>query len=177
MEDQLSLRPFTERDLPFLDRLSTDPDALGPYEWAGYCDARARRRRWETDGYVGTTSTALAVVGPDDTVIGIASWEARTRGGPIGACYEIGLALLPEHRGRGWGTAAQYVLVEHLFRFTLANRLEAQTDAENVAEQSALERIGFRREGVLRGVRFRHGIWRDMMIYGLLRTEVSFPLH
>jgi ribosomal-protein-alanine N-acetyltransferase len=84
--------------------------------------------------------------------------------------------LLPEHRGRGWGTAAQCVLVKHLFRFTLANRLEAQTDAENVAEQTALERIGFKREGVLRGVRFRHGVWRDMMIYGLLRTEVSFPL-
>jgi RimJ/RimL family protein N-acetyltransferase len=67
-------------------------------------------------------------------------------------------------------------LVEHLFRFTLANRLEAQTDAENIAEQSALERIGFKREGVLRAVRFRHGIWRDMMIYGLLRTEVSLPL-
>jgi ribosomal-protein-alanine N-acetyltransferase len=173
MEHQVSLRPFTEGDLPFLERLSTDPDALGPYEWAGYSDARSRRRRWETDGYVGTTSTALAVVGPADTVVGIASWEARTRGGPIGACYEIGLALLPEHRGQGWGTAAQGLLVDYLFQFTLANRLEAQTDAENAAEQSALERIGFKREGVLRGVRFRHGIWRDMMIYGLLRAEAS----
>jgi RimJ/RimL family protein N-acetyltransferase len=170
--EPLELRPFTEQDLPFLERLSTDPDAMGPFEWAGYTDARSRRRRWESDGYVGTNSTALAVVAPDNVVVGIASWEARTRGGPIGACYEIGLALLPQYRGRGWGTAAQRQLVEYLFRFTLANRLEAQTDAENLAEQAALERIGFRREGLLRGVRFRHGIWRDMAIYGLLRNEV-----
>jgi [ribosomal protein S5]-alanine N-acetyltransferase len=175
MEDKLTLRPFTEGDLPFLERLDLAPDALGPYEWAGFTDARARRRRWEADGYVSPTSTALAVVGSDDTVVGIASWEARTRGGPIGACYEIGLALLPEHRGRGLGTAAQAMLVTYLFRYTLANRLEAQTDAENLAEQAALERIGFRREGVLRGVRFRHGVWRDMVIYGLLRDEAHLP--
>jgi RimJ/RimL family protein N-acetyltransferase len=173
MSDRISLRPFLDEDLPFLERLAVDPDALGPFEWAGFTDARARRRRWEADGYVGPTSTALAVVRPDDGVIGIASWEARTRGGPVGACYEIGLALLPEHRGRGWGTVAQRLLVGHLFRFTLANRLEAQTDAENIAEQQALERIGFRREGVLRGVRFRHGRWRDMVIYGLLRAEAA----
>jgi len=176
MDDLLTLRPFIESDLPFLARLDADPDALGPYEWAGFTDARARRRRWETDGYVGTQSTALAVVGADETVIGIASWEARTRGGPIGGCYEIGLALLPEHRGRGYGTAAQAMLVQHLLRFTPTQRLEAQTDAENIAEQTALERIGFRREGLLRSVRFRHGGWRDMVIYGLLRDEVTIPL-
>jgi hypothetical protein len=26
---------------------------------------------------------------------------------------------------------------------------------------------------VLRGVRFRHGIWRDIMIYGRLRAEAQ----
>lgn len=176
MDDFLALRPFVDGDLPFLERLDIDPDALGPYEWAGFTDARARRRRYETDGYIGTKSTALAVVSSDGTVIGIASWEANTRGGLIGGCYEIGLALLPEHRGRGYGTAAQSMLVQHLLRYTAANRLEAQTDADNLAEQAALERIGFRREGLLRGVRFRHGIWRDMVIYGLLRDEVTIPL-
>lgn len=171
MSDQISLRPFLDSDAAFLQRLIVDPDALGPYEWPGFADARSRSRRWETDGYVGTQSTALAVVGPGDEVVGIASWEARTRGGPIGACYEIGLALLPEHRGHGWGTAAQRQLSTYLFRFTLANRLEAQTDAGNIVEQRALERIGFRREGLLRQVRFRHGTWQDMVIYGLLRAE------
>ncbi|MFI7546997.1 GNAT family N-acetyltransferase [Actinoplanes sp. NPDC049599] len=172
MSDQISLRSFLDADELFLQRLTVDPEALGPFEWAGFTDARARHRRWQTDGYVGVQSTALAVVGPDDSVIGIASWEARTRGGPIGACYEIGLALLPEHRGNGWGTTAQRLLISYLFRFTLANRLEAQTDAGNVAEQRALERIGFRREGLLRQVRFRHGVWQDMLIYGLLRAEI-----
>jgi ribosomal-protein-alanine N-acetyltransferase len=170
MTDRVTLRAFAEDDLPFLERLDTDPEALGPFEWVGFRDARARRRRWERDGWVGAESTALAVVLADGTVAGIASWRAQDRGGPPGGCYEIGLALLPEHRGRGLGTAAQRLLVDHLFRFTLAHRLEATTDADNIAEQKALERVGFTREGVLRGVGFRDGAWRDLVLYALLRA-------
>jgi [ribosomal protein S5]-alanine N-acetyltransferase len=170
MDDQLTLRAFREDDLGFLDRLGADPEALGPFEWAGFGDVRARRRRWEQDGYIGTDSAALAVVLADGTVAGIASWKAKHHGTP-GACYEIGLALLPEHRGHGLGTAAQRLLVDYLFKYTSAHRLEALTDAENIAERKALERIGFKREGVMRGVFFQHGTWRDHAVYGLLRED------
>jgi glycosyltransferase involved in cell wall biosynthesis len=116
-------------------------------------------------------AAAVAVVLADGTVGGIASWRAQDRGGPPGGCYEIGLALLPEHRGRGLGTAAQRLLVDQLFGFTTANRLEATTDADNVAEQKALTRVGFAREGVLRGAVFRAGAWRDLVLYALLREQ------
>jgi [ribosomal protein S5]-alanine N-acetyltransferase len=121
MDDGVTLRAFVEGDLGFLERLDTDPEALGPFEWVGFRDARARRRRWERDGWVAAESTAVAVVLADGTVAGIASWRAQDRGGPPGGCYEIGLALLPEHRGRGLGTAAQRLLVDHLFGSTIAN--------------------------------------------------------
>ena len=44
---------------------------------------------------------------------------------------------------------------------------------ENLAEQRALERAGFTREGVLRHSQFRAGRWRDNVIYSVLRDEVS----
>lgn len=178
LEDQVLLRPFREHEMSFVDRLGSDPSVTGRYVWAGFRDPRARRRRWEIDGLVAAGSTALAVVSADgepspDTLLGIASWEAKDRGGPPGGCYEIGLALLPEHRGRGLGTAAQRLMVRHLFACTLAHRIEAQTDIDNIAEQKALERAGFHQEGVLRGARFREGGWRDMLVYGLLRTDAA----
>lgn len=171
MNNNLTLRAFREEDLGFLERLDTDPAALGAFEWFGFRDVRTRRRRWEEDGFVGSDSTALAVVATNGTLIGIGSWRAVHRGGSPGVCFEIGLALLPEYRGQGLGTAAQRLLVDYLFRFTTVHRLEAGTDADNVAEQKALERIGFTREGVLREVAFRDGTWRDTVIYALLRDD------
>jgi ribosomal-protein-alanine N-acetyltransferase len=171
MDDNLTLRAFREEDLGFLYRLDSDPEALGAFEWFGFSDVRTRRRRWEQDGFIGPESTALAVVTADGTVIGIASWKAVSRGGSAGVCFEIGLALLPEYRGQGLGAAAQRLLVDHLFRFTTVHRLEAGTDVDNVAEQRALERIGFTREGLMREVAFRDGAWRDIVIYALLRDD------
>jgi [ribosomal protein S5]-alanine N-acetyltransferase len=85
-------------------------------------------------------------------------------------CLEVGAALLPEHRGHGVGTQAQRELVDYLLRYTTAHRLEAWTEAGNVAEQRVLERLGFEREGLLREVGWRDGAWRDAVVYALLRT-------
>lgn len=109
----------------------------------------------------------LAVVVEDGMFAGCVTWR------PVGSTgnYEIGIGLFPEHRGRGLGTAAQRQLVDYLFSTTTANRLQAGTEIDNVAEQRSLERVGFRREGVQRGLYFRSGSWRDSVMYGLLRDE------
>lgn len=164
----VTFRAFREVDLPFLDRLCTDPDALGTFGWHGYLDPKARRRRWERDGYIGEDSTALAVV-VDDTVAGIVSWRAQDRAGPKGVCLEIGVALLPEYRGRGLGVRVHEQLVDHLFRSMPVHRLEASVEAGNTAEERTLEKVGFEREGLLREAIWRDGAWRSGSVYGLLR--------
>ena len=51
------------------------------------------------------------------------------------------------------------MLARYLFAHTTAHRLEAGTEVGNVAEQRALEKAGFSREGVTRGIGWRtaHG--------------------
>jgi hypothetical protein len=53
------------------------------------------------------------------------------------------------------------------------NRIEATTEITNVAEQRALEKAGFTREGILRGTTFRQGRRHDQVIYSVLRDEVK----
>jgi RimJ/RimL family protein N-acetyltransferase len=52
-------------------------------------------------------------------------------------------------------------LADYLFETTETNRVEASTDVENVAQQRALEKAGFVREGVQRGAQFRAGAQHD----------------
>jgi ribosomal-protein-alanine N-acetyltransferase len=149
-----ALRAFQECDLRLLDRLESEPDALGQFEWAGYGQVGRLRKRWHDDGLISETSGHLAV-SVEDATVGIATWRDVPRGGPTGVCLEIGVALLPEHRSKGIGRDAHRLLVEYLFGYTRAERLEALTDAENLAEQRVLESEGFQREAL-----FRHAVWQ-----------------
>ncbi len=167
MDSSLTLRPVEEADLVVFRRLFTDPTATGEFEWFGYRVDRFREleRRWHEDGLMGA-ETILTVALEDSACIGLVSW----RTGQF-CSYEIGIALLREHWDRGHGTEAQRQLVDYLFSHFPVHRIEAATEADNTAEQRALERVGFVREGTRRGGRFRDGQWRDGVSYGLLRDD------
>jgi len=49
--------------------------------------------------------------------------------------------------------------------------VEASTDVENIAEQRSLEKAGYIREGILRGVQYRAGAWHDIVNYARLRDD------
>jgi len=169
MHGDVRLRPVNESDLTLLVRFEWDLEAAGEFQWFGFRMNRAREleRRWREDGLIGDESSFLAVVVGDDTFAGVVDWRPAGRFGN----YEIGIVLVPEYRRRGVGTEAQRQLVDHLFATTPAHRVQAGTEIDNIAEQKALEKAGFKREGVNRGLYFRAGQWRDSLMYGLLRGE------
>jgi [ribosomal protein S5]-alanine N-acetyltransferase len=162
-----------EADLDLLSRFDTDPSSRGLYLPSVFRSPRSRRRRWEKDGWLGDDTAQLPARRRPARRhrAGIVSWRTIRTAGPDGGCLEIGAMLFPEHRGKGLGTAAQRLLVEHLFATTLASRLQAITDVENLAEQKALERAGFRREGIMRGLAFDRGRWHDGVLYAQLRAD------
>lgn len=162
----VKLWPVQESDLDGLLRLLWDPTVPGECQWFRMAKARDLHRRWHEDGLVGHESSFLTVL-VDDVAAGWVTWRSVGEHGG----FEIGIALFAEHRGHGVGTDAQRQLVEHLFSTTPVHRLQAGTEVENIAEQRSLARVGFRREGVLRGLYFRAGHWRDSVIYGLLRHD------
>lgn len=169
MGGAVRLRPVEEHELNQLVRLAWDPEAPGEHQWFGFRIDKARNLegRWRDDGLIGGDSSFLAVGLEDGTCAGWVTWR------PVGdfGNFEIGIALFAEHRGHGIGTEAQRQLVEYLFSTTTANRLQAGTEVGNLAEQRSLERAGFRREGVQRGLYFRADAWRDSVMYGLVRDD------
>jgi RimJ/RimL family protein N-acetyltransferase len=169
---RVRLRPVREADLKTL--AENDSREADPWNWFGYTPAGALRRRFGADGMLSEQAGTLAVETPDGTLAGSVSWFT-VQHGPNSACQalNIGISLFPDSRNRGYGSAAQRALAEYLFATTLTERIEAETDVENIAEQRALERAGFTREGVLRHTQFRAGRWRDNVIYSVLRAEVS----
>jgi aminoglycoside 6'-N-acetyltransferase len=166
------LRPVRREDLDTLERWWESPEVQGRFNWFGHPPPEFLRRRFEDNGMLGEEYGHLLVELADGTLVGDVGYHAVKHGPGSGSvAYNIGITLLPEHRGHGLGTEAQRLLAEYLFAHTRVERVEAGTDVENVAEQRALEKAGFTREGVLRRAQFRDGAFHDMALYSRLRGE------
>lgn len=118
----------------------------------------------------------LVVTDGGDVLLGSVSWHEVTYGPSRGStALNIGISLRPAARGLGHGWRAQRMLVDYLFVSYPVHRVEASTDVTNLAEQRALARAGFSREGVLRGAQWRRGAWHDLVSYARLRSDDEAP--
>ena len=170
---RVRLRDVTLDDTDMLDAWDADPATIGEFNDFGIprdpTDREALARGPLRNVHNGQLIIELI---EDGRPVGSVGWH-RVRYGPNpdSDAWNIGIALLPDDRGRGYGTEAQAQLADFLFANTTVNRVEAQTDAANVAEQRSLERAGFVREGVARGSQHRAGAYHDLVTYARLRGD------
>jgi ribosomal-protein-alanine N-acetyltransferase len=84
---------------------------------------------------------------------------------------EMGWALGVEYRGQGYATEAARALMDYGFNVLGLHRIHADTSTDNLASCRIMERLGMRREGLLRGAVFEEGKWVDRYLYGMLADE------
>ncbi len=87
----------------------------------------------------------------------------------------IGYTALAADRWRtGVNTEAKLLLLRRAFDVLGATRVEWHTDIRNERSQRAIERLGARREGVMRRHKQRpDGTWRDTVLYAM--TDEQWP--
>lgn len=75
--------------------------------------------------------------------------------------------------GKGYGSEALFLWVEHLFSQSEFHRIGLATYSFNVAMQKVAEKSGFTLEVREKEIHFWNGEWIDRLTYGLLRKEWS----
>lgn len=166
----MTLRYATRADVPRLFELGQEPAVTRFFSWGPYTDAAqpaayvdalsGKRERGEllefvvdhhTDGVIGVT--------------GLTELAARDRRATVGTWF-----------GRPWWGAGanpeSKALVLHLgFERLGLHRITAWANTTNGRSQTALDRVGFRREGVL-AAWHRHGdVYHDVVVYAMLRDD------
>ena len=163
------LRYATAEDVPRLFELGADESVTRFFSWGPYTDAEQpaayvaslpeRRERGEL--------LDLLIVHRDDGPIGVtglSELSRRDRRATVGSWL-----------GRQWwGSGANFeskALISALaFRQLGMHRLTAWANTRNGRSQAALERVGFRREGVL-AAWHRHGdAYHDVVVFSLLAS-------
>jgi len=85
---------------------------------------------------------------------------------------EIGYGLSPYYWGRGYFQEAADVMLDHIFNNLLLHRVVARTSKSNKASVRALEKIGFKLEGVMKDYYRKHdGQWFDAVLMAKLSTN------
>lgn len=106
----------------------------------------------------------------DHRAVGMTSYmdiHRADRGLEIGGTW-----LTPQVWRTPVNTECKYLLLRHAFETLGCIRVQLKTDARNIRSQSAIERLGALKEGVLRKYQIVHdGYPRDTVMYSIIDTE------
>lgn|GEM_PF-1068350 len=167
--ERLLLRPLTRADLPVIGRWFSDERIRRFYllteEGVG-ADTLAEAIEWARHD---PDVAAWAIEERDGTLAGLGNWRADPVFRDV---YEIEVTLGPHMPGgRGYGTEAHALVLDHLMRTRPAAKVTGRALADNHAVIALAARLGFVEEGRLR----RHvqiGKERvDLVVVGILREE------
>jgi RimJ/RimL family protein N-acetyltransferase len=166
----LALRPPRPDDAAWVTAACRDPES---HRWlpalpSPYTAADARRwiaqteAQWEAGR--GAPFAIMTARGDE----GLGSIELRLLEPGLG---EVGYWVSPEARGRGVATGALRLVAGWAFGELEIERLQLTTHPDNAASQRVAERVGFRREGILRRWTVARDGRRDAVMFSLLAGE------
>jgi RimJ/RimL family protein N-acetyltransferase len=168
----VTLRPPAARDAAGLLAAYRDPEII---RWYGvpdpFDDADARRFLTDTvrSQWARGEEAVFVVTGPDGAFAGVVDLRVSADA-EVG---EVGFALLPAVRGRGYATAALRALTRWGVTRLGLSRIQWRAEVGNDASRRTAERAGFTVEGVLRSAYSESGRRRDCWIGAVLATEVT----
>jgi RimJ/RimL family protein N-acetyltransferase len=137
------LRPWSEQDLPLLERTVGDPELtryLGGAETPEKIQERHGRylRLADADG----GRMFVIVAGPDEAPAGTHGYWKRDGGGD--AIWETGWFVLPEFQGQGIATEATRLVAELAWGDAPGRPIHAYPSVDNGASNAVCRKVGFR---------------------------------
>jgi ribosomal-protein-alanine N-acetyltransferase len=84
---------------------------------------------------------------------------------------EINYCLAKENWGQGIMSEAIDAVIRFGFEKIGLNRVEAKTNPKNPASFRVLEKVGFKRDGLLREGLLKNGVFHDLYLYSILKKE------
>lgn len=111
----------------------------------------------------------FTVCTPDGRVVGLTRYMRMNAGHKR---LEIGGTFYAKSVQRtGVNTEAKLLLLTHAFEVMGCNAVQIRTDWFNKRSRAAIERLGAKRDGVLRNHQVMDGRVRDLVVYSIIASE------
>lgn len=168
--ERLLLRPFREDDFDAVHAYATDPGTIRFMTWGPNTLEQTREvlGRWltQTEIWPRAQLDFAVMIKATGALIGCVSLHhADTQNGALGYCYHSA------HWRKGYGYEAARAVAGLAFRRLGHHRIWATCDTRNHGSYGIMEKLGMRREGLLRESAQRRDGWQDSYLYAILADE------
>ncbi len=173
--ERLLLREYCDEDIDVLHGFRIDPD-ISPYmQWGNDLSLEASRKLLQElldDRAAKEQSLYHFLIVPRETCspIGEVGLNVAVRN-PHGGIGSIGYFLQKAHREHGLATEAVRRVIEFGLGELGLHKISASTELRNTRSIRLLDRIGMKREAILRQESFVGNRWEDIALYAILKDN------
>lgn len=167
---KVRLIAMEEEHTDMLRELSNDPDFEKMTVGWSFPISKADEHKWFENFKNGAASLRYVIWTEEDGAVGAIGlknidWKNGTADGG-------GMRIAKkELRTRGLATDAWMTLMKYCFDELRLNRVNGSALSYNIASQKVCERVGFKKEGILRQAVYKNGEYHDVIVYGCLRSD------
>ena len=163
--EKVELRTIEEEDLEFLQEGVNHPDVR--VHTGNRLPQNMENEREFFDEHICNDESLDLLICDGDTPMGIITLD-KDETKKVGV---LGIWIHPDFHGKGFGTAASRLLIEHSFNQLNYHKVWARVHSDNEPSQNLWEKLGFKQEAELRQHTYTMGEYKDVYMYGLLRGE------
>jgi ribosomal-protein-serine acetyltransferase len=164
----LKLRLLKEEDAEELSlRVDQNRDHLRHWmPWLDEIDTLNFIRRSLEGATAGTQYSYALLLGGE--LVGVVAFNSIEK---INRCATMGYWLAKSKMGNGYMTAAVKALMDEGFQQLELNRIQARVATANYPSQGVCDRLGLKKEGVLRQAEWLYDHYVDLTMNSILRSE------
>jgi RimJ/RimL family protein N-acetyltransferase len=172
MSERLILKELSLKHLDFIYKMERNY-LVYQYEEAEEPNKEQTYKKYidkigEMEKAQGKSLIFLICILPDETPVGEVhiklNWEEIRE-------WEVGYTLHPDYWGNGYASEAVKVVLKHVFDNLNAHKVVGFCNANNKKSANLLERVGMKRDGILREGKLWSNEWCDEYVYSILEKD------
>lgn len=166
--EDIAFRPIEKEDLEVLRKLHNEKNTILQMGTVEYVSTIEQIKWWE-NGVSDSKNKRFAIVfAESNSVLGRLRIQNIDH---INKNCEVGLDILPDYRGKGYGKKCYQMVMEFLFLQWNMHMIYLKVADFNPLSKKLYKSLGFRETGKFPECLYRYGKYWDWLIMAILRNE------